>query len=149
MDASFAQSDRLRITLLGGFHLCQGDETIGTEHFRLRKARDLVKLLALAPDHRLHNEQVMELLSPGSDPDAAANSLHQTLHSARKVLEALHPACHLRFENEWICLQPEMKLWVDVEAFDQAAQAAGRTENPALSLEAIQQYTGELLPEDR
>ena len=48
----------------------------------------LVKLLALAPGHRLHREQVMAVLWPGRPPPAAANNLHQVLHVARAHLDA-------------------------------------------------------------
>jgi hypothetical protein len=53
----------------------------------LNKATALVKLLALAPHHSHHREQVMETLWPELDPKAAANNLYRTLHAARRVLE--------------------------------------------------------------
>src|SRR5262245_53875725 len=46
----------LRIRLLGQFQVAIGPEVIPEEAWRLRKARSLVKLLALAPGHRLHRE---------------------------------------------------------------------------------------------
>jgi len=51
-----------------------GSRSIGEEEWRLRKAASLIKLLALAPGHRLHREQAMELLWSGLDPVAAASS---------------------------------------------------------------------------
>jgi hypothetical protein len=52
-----ADQPRPRLTLLGGF----GAEAAGTpvpdSARRLRKAKELVKLLALADGHRLHREQ--------------------------------------------------------------------------------------------
>ena len=46
----------------------------------------LVKLLALAPGHRLASEQLMEMLWPELDPSSAANRFHQTLYEARRIL---------------------------------------------------------------
>jgi DNA-binding SARP family transcriptional activator len=43
--------------------------------WRLRKARSVVKLLALTPGHRLHREHVIEALWPDRDPTAAFNNL--------------------------------------------------------------------------
>jgi DNA-binding SARP family transcriptional activator len=77
----------LWIELLGTFRVRVGDEVMAAEVWRRRKVRSLVKLLALAPGYRLHREQVMELLWPDADPQAALNSLHQTLYLARRILE--------------------------------------------------------------
>ena len=46
-------------------------------------------------------------------------------------------------------LCPEGQLWVDVEAFEQAANTARRFLNPAASEAALELYAGELLPADR
>jgi DNA-binding SARP family transcriptional activator len=58
----------VRIRLLGGFSVSIGSRTIEESAWRLRKAASLVKVLALASGHRLHREQVMELLWPDSNP---------------------------------------------------------------------------------
>src|SRR5512146_2852024 len=77
----------LRIQLLGEFVVWVGGERIPTEQWKSRRARNLVKLLALAPGHRLHRDQISEILWPGSDPSAATNNFHQSLYAARRVLE--------------------------------------------------------------
>ncbi|HEV2093887.1 MAG TPA: hypothetical protein VGR18_12055 [Rubrobacter sp.] len=73
--------------MLGRFEVAVGPRVVGEEGWRLRKAASLVKLLGLAPYHRLHREQVMELLWPDLSPSSAANNLHQTLHAARRTLQ--------------------------------------------------------------
>jgi hypothetical protein len=50
--------EAIRIRLLGGFELTVGARTIEEGAWRLRKAANLVKLLALAAGNRLHREQV-------------------------------------------------------------------------------------------
>ena len=40
--------------MLGGFRVSVGSRTITKDAWRLRKAAALVKLLALAPGHRMH-----------------------------------------------------------------------------------------------
>jgi DNA-binding SARP family transcriptional activator len=129
----------------------------------LRKARSLVKLLALAPGHRLHREQVMETLWPDSGIRKASNNLHQILHAVRRTLEpaalATAPASgsaasassgYLLLRDEQVTLCPDSPLWVDVEAFEQtAATARHATLEPAAFQAAIDLYAGELLPEDR
>src|ERR687886_1677557 len=78
----------LRIRLLGGFWVSVGAKrTIEEQDWRLKKAAGLVKLLALAPRHQLHREQVMDCLWPELDASKAANNLRYTLHNARRTLE--------------------------------------------------------------
>jgi hypothetical protein len=45
----FAEGDVLRLYLLGGFHALFGSHDTATGTWKLRRARSLVKLLALAP----------------------------------------------------------------------------------------------------
>ena len=77
----------VRIHLLGAFAVAVDGELVPESAWRLRKAKTLVKLLALAPGHRLHREQVMAVLWPDRAPEAAANNLHQVLHVARRQLD--------------------------------------------------------------
>jgi len=69
-----------RVRLLGSFSVSVGLRTIEEGQWHLRKAASLVKLLALAPEHRLYREQVMELLWPDLAPKAAANNFHYALY---------------------------------------------------------------------
>ena len=109
--------------------------------WRLRKGRELVKLLALAPDHRLHREQLMDALWPERDPAAAANNLHQVVHAARRALGA--DAISLRDE------QLTLHARVDVDEFERAAAHARRAGSPTAVRAALSLYAGELLPENR
>jgi predicted ATPase/DNA-binding SARP family transcriptional activator/predicted negative regulator of RcsB-dependent stress response len=139
----------LHITLLGGFLIHQGEQTFGAEHFHLRKGCDLVKLLAIAPRHRLPREEVLEWLWPDGDPKSSANSLNQALRSARQVLEGFQPAVYVCNEDGLLELASDEVLWVDVEAFETAAAQARKSQDIALYRAALELYTGELLPEDR
>ena len=82
-----AGSGAVCVWLLGRFEVSIGSRVIREDEWRLRKAASLIKLLALAPGHRLHRELVMDLLWPELSPKAAANNLHRTLHVARRTLE--------------------------------------------------------------
>src|SRR5829696_7406364 len=80
-------AETVRVYMLGGFSVLVGTRTIAEGEWRLRKAASLLKLLALAPSHRLHRERVMDLLWPKLNAKAAANNLRYVLHNARKTLE--------------------------------------------------------------
>jgi predicted ATPase/DNA-binding SARP family transcriptional activator/DNA-binding CsgD family transcriptional regulator len=146
--------ETLRIWLLGGFRVSVGSRSIGEQEWHLRKAQSLLKLLALAPGHRLHREQAMELVWPDLHPEAALNNLHYALHVARRTLDPSAPASsaasrYLHLRGEQLVLCPDSLLWVDVEAFEEAAATARHALEPAAFRAAIDLYSGELLPEDR
>jgi DNA-binding SARP family transcriptional activator len=142
----------VRIGLLGRFSVSVGDRKLEESAWRLRKAASLVKVLALAPGHRLHRERVMDLLWPDLGLGAASNNLRQALHVARRTLHpdpAIASSRYLSLRGEQLVLCPEERLWVDVEAFEEAARAARRERVPAAYQAALDLYAGELLPEDR
>ena len=117
----------------------------------LRKAASLVKLLALAPSHHLHREQAMDLLWPDQGRRAAANNLSQALHAARLALgpdDAKAASGYLASQGEQLLLCPGAELWVDVEAFEEAAATARRSCDTAAFRAALNLYAGELLPRD-
>jgi len=141
----------VRIGLLGGFSVTVGNRKVDESTWRLRKAASLIKLLALAPGHRLHRERAMDLLWPDLGLRAASNNLRQTLHIARRTL---HPdpqiaSRYLSLRGEQLLMCPEGQLWVDVDAFEEAADTARRSTDAAAYRVAIELYSGELLPEDR
>jgi predicted ATPase/DNA-binding SARP family transcriptional activator/DNA-binding CsgD family transcriptional regulator len=144
-------AETVRIRLLGGFRVSVGDRTVRRDSWRMRKAASLVKLLALASGHHLHREQAMETLWPGLGRRAASNNLRQALHAARRTLDPdlIGGSRYLASEGESLVLCPEGRLWVDSEAFEEAARNAHRSREPAAYEVALDLYAGELLPGDR
>jgi predicted ATPase/DNA-binding SARP family transcriptional activator len=141
------------IRLLGGFGLLVDDSVVPIGTWRLRKARDVVKLLALAPGHRRHRDQVIEALWPERDTDSGLNNLHQALHIARRGLASAGSSGRgrLRVREEWVELCPDEDIRVDVEEFEAAATAADAdgSIDPRPRQAALALYPGDLLPEDR
>src|ERR687889_468905 len=110
----------MRVWLLGGFQVSVGARRIEQSEWRLKKASALVKLLALAPGHRLHREQVMDLLWPDLGKKAASNNLRQVLHAARNALDPAQGSRYLSSQDELLMLCPKGDLLVDVEVFEEA-----------------------------
>ena len=141
----------LDIRLLGGFAVQVDGTDVPEDAWRLRKARALVKLLALAPERRLHREQVVELLWPDrDDARAAANNLHQALYAARRALERPAPTAR----RSWRCATTSSSLDGDRGSTSAAFEARDRrgarpTASRAAYEAALALYAGELLPEDR
>ena len=127
----------LRIWLLGGFRAAVDGTPVAEGAWRRNKAKALVKLLALARGKRLHREQLMDVLWPDLAPEAAAANLRKAVYFAR---QALAPE-HLALRDEMLRLEAA-HLWVDVDAFERAAEAGDLRA-------AVELYGGDLLPEDR
>src|SRR3954466_12634895 len=129
------------LTLLGGFAASVDGVGVPDSAWRLKKAREIVKLLALASGNRLHREVAMDVLWPQLAPSAAANNLNQAVHVARR---ALGPET-IALRDEVLSLAAE----VDVEILERAAEAARRLRTGSAYSAALALYRGELLPENR
>ena len=150
-DARVGRSETVRVWLLGGFRVSVGNHIVQEGAWRLRKAAALVKLLVLTPGHHLHRERAMDLLWPDHGRRAAANNLSQALHAARRALgpdDAQAASSCLASQGEQLVLCPGGELWLDVEAFEEAAATARRSREPAAYRAALNVYAGELLPRD-
>ncbi len=104
------------LNLLGGFTASVDGVDVRDSAWRLKKARELVKLLALASGNRLHREVAMDVLWPHLAPSAAANNLNQAVHVARRALGSET----IRLRDEVLSLIAD----VDVELFEHAAAEA-------------------------
>ena len=132
---------KVSVTLLGGFGAEVDGVPVPDSAWRLRKAKELVKLLALADGHHLHREQAMDALWPDRDLAAAANNLNQAVHAARRALGAEA----IELQDGLLRLDADL----DVEAFERAATDARRDRTAAACERALALYGGELLPENR
>ncbi len=141
----------LCIGLLGAFSISVGDSVIADDAWRLRKAKTLIKLLALAPEHRLHVDQAIELLWAGRDPDSARNNLHQAIFAARRALDSigLDGSRYLELREELILLSPEDPVRIDAVAFEELAAMAREQGEPGAYRSALEGFDAELLPADR
>jgi DNA-binding SARP family transcriptional activator len=133
---------RLRIELLGKFRVTVGDTVVAPEAWRRERGAALVKLLAIAPGHRLHREQAMDAFWPELDRDAAGANLRKAVHFARKAL-GVHELLEL---DEVVAIAPAAELAIDADEFAAAAKSA---RDPAACARAADLYGGELLPDDR
>jgi DNA-binding SARP family transcriptional activator len=110
-----------------------------------------VRLLALAPHHRLEREHIIDRLWPHMRPQDGANNLHKALYVARHILEPdLVPrraSSYLQLRHDLLLLEAPGGLWIDVEAFLAAARAAHERRTPQAYQEALRLYTGDLVLE--
>lgn len=144
------QPPGLRLRLLGGFQAIARGQPVPAAAWGRPKAASLVKLLALAPGRRLTRDQVLDLLWPDLEPQAAANNLHQALHHARHAVRPADlPIQVVQLRNGVVAIPVNEAIEVDVEAFERAAAAARGAGDIESHEAAIEWYGGDLLPEDR
>jgi DNA-binding SARP family transcriptional activator len=134
------------ITVLGGFHVIVDGIVTATRGWARRRAAALVKILALAPGHRLHREQAVDLLWPDEPPHRSAPRLHTAAHYARRAI-GRQDAVVLR--DEGVLLFPGATIVVDAVRFEELARVAIRDNDAVAAREALGWYHGELLPGDR
>jgi DNA-binding SARP family transcriptional activator len=135
----------LAIELLGRSTVSVDGEQVSSDSWRSRRAADVVKLLALAPDHRIHRLQVMEALWPESEPEASGANLRKALHFARLALADERAILN---EHGVLVLAPEARVDTDVERFEAASKRALETGDAAICRDAADLYRGDLLPND-
>lgn len=142
----------LRLELLGGFRVERAGVGRPVAGWQRRTAKTLTKLLATDPRHRLHREQVLEILWPDAEIDSALNSFGKALHAARRALEPeLLPresSAYLPLTDSMVALDRQ-RVWIDADHFESLAESALRQGDIAGYECALAAYGGELLPEDR
>ena len=143
---------QLRVELLGGFRVERAGIARPASGWQRRTAKTLTKLLATHPCHRLHREQVLEILWPDVELESALNSFGKALHAARRALEPeLLPresSAYLPLTDSMVALDTQ-RVWIDADHFEHLAESALRRRDVAAYESALAAYGGELLPEDR
>jgi DNA-binding SARP family transcriptional activator len=133
-----APTAALRIHLLGRFEVLRDGVPLPPQAWRRRRPADLLKLIALAPNHRLSRDQAIDTLWPDKEPSAGANNLHRALYDLRLVLGGRY----VELQGAFLVLSAPAS--VDVDAFEAAVTAGGAEAHRV----AVALYHGDLAPED-
>lgn len=124
---------------------------------------ELFKILLSAEQHRLHREQVQELLWPSSSREQAANSFGKTLYLLRRALEpdlaAKATSAYVALEQDILFLIP-LSTEIDADLFEaQARQVQVHIQSGGAKAEVgpdlfdeldtvLALYGGDYLPDD-
>lgn len=139
------QHPTVHIQLLGEFRVEIDGRSVGLPTHQ-RRAGELVKLLAIAPAHRMSREDVVEALWPHLDATAAFANLHKAASQARAAL-GMKDAIVLSGGS--VHLWPEASVRTDAEQFEHdAAQALENGDRERCAAVASSHGAG-LLPDDR
>src|SRR5207245_7424669 len=117
----------LDVSTLGRFKLHRDSSILSGGNWNRRKVCDLFKLLLSAEQHRLHREQIQEILWPTSTSEQAANSFGKTLYLLRRALEPDLAAgkgsssIYVLLDHDTLLLVPE-SMKIDADIFESAAK---------------------------
>lgn len=144
--------DKLFIYLLGNFSVWLGTKQITEEAFERRKARQLLKLLALQSDFRLHRDRVLDLLWPELPLESASSQLHKAVHQIRRALATTNPTTSpeklLEVKDGELRLYAPGGVTTDVQLFTSLSKQALNTQKLPELERAAAEYRGDLLPSD-
>jgi DNA-binding SARP family transcriptional activator len=145
----------LAVYCLGAFRVFQNDQPI--EGWPSSKSQSLFKYLITHREHPVAKEVLMDRFWLEAAPEAARNNLNVAIHGLRRALREGHPGfSHVLFQNDAYLLNPELRIWVDVEEFGQHFRTGQRLEQAKELAQAVLEYRaaealyqGEFLEEDR
>ncbi len=146
-------SGTLEIRLFGSFRVLVDGRPVDDGAWGRRKSKTLLKLLALTPNREMHREQLAELLWPEAEPGVAQNNLHKTIHAARRALQPDlkegRGSLYLSNIEDRLALTAPSTLWIDAAEFERLGAAALAGSDSAALEQALELYSGVLLPDDR
>ncbi|MCI0709255.1 MAG: AAA family ATPase, partial [Chloroflexi bacterium] len=148
-----AEVPPLKVYTLGRLEVYRGEEHIDESSWKWRKAKDMLLLLLLAPNHRMLKEKVLEWLWPEQEPARASNNLHRTLFVLRRILqpdlEKAADSHYIWFEENCLILNSDAIAFIDFIEFERLIQWGYRQGNNLHHFEdAYALYRGEFLPDD-
>jgi len=144
----------LTVRCLGPLRVSRGTAIWGAP--AARRARSVLEYLVLHRDRPVPKEVLMDHFWPEATPAAARNSLNVAIHGLRRFLRE-HDGCsgHVVFRNHSYLLDPDLRMWVDLDEFHARLAAArrcrrwGREDEELAELEAAEALgTGDLFEDD-
>lgn len=144
-------SPPLAIYLLGQFAVDVRGHSVPETAIKGRKARSLLKLVALQRQARITRDRAMDVLWPQLDESAAASQLYKALHHIRNafVQGSQETDAWIEITDELIRLVPPGGVVIDVHRFEEMARSGLRNRRIQDMEQAVSLYAGDLLPMDR
>jgi DNA-binding SARP family transcriptional activator len=129
----------VHVYLFGKFQVRKGQQILNG--FDARKAQELFCYLLLYQDRPHPREALADLLWSDSRADRPNRCLRKALWQLRAALDSeSEPLSErvLRVEPDWIQLDPEAGLWLDVAVFEQAFKRIRGLQGRELDLQAVE-----------
>src|SRR6266487_451744 len=143
----------IRIYLFGKFCVRHNEQVL--DGFDARKVQELFCYLLLHRDHSFPRETLASLLWPDTTTTQSKKNLRQTLWQLQSALGSHNGRVNGRIllvEQDWVQLNSEADIWLDVAVFEQVYNLVQKTPGQELNgsqaqllQESVQFYQGPLL----
>ncbi len=112
--------------LLGAFRVTVNDRPI--EKWPKGKGQAVFKYLLTHRDRPMPRDVLTETFWPEAEPEAARNRINVAVHSLRQALKSVTDVTVIVYEAGAYGLNPDLRLWLDVEEFERHVQGGRRLE---------------------
>ncbi len=121
------------------------------------KGKSIFQYLVTHRERPIVKEILMDLFWPEATPDAARNNLNVAIYGLRQALRKVQPSfSHLLFQDDAYLFNPNLKIWLDYEAFTELLNIARSLERDGNLDGALYKYCaaeamyhGEFMEEER
>jgi DNA-binding SARP family transcriptional activator len=124
--------------LLGTFRVTVNDCPI--EKWPTGKGQAVFKYLLTHRDRPTPRDVLTETFWPEAEPEAARNRINVAVHSLRQALKSVTAVAVIVYEAGAYGLNPDLRLWLDLEEFERRVQAGRRLEATGQLKAAIAEY---------
>ncbi len=142
----------LRLFCFGAFEVYLDTHRLSQR--RTGKGPAILKYLAARPRHPVQRDVLLEALWPNTEPQVANNRLKAAIHHLRQTFGE-RPYDYVIFRDGCYLLNPDLRVWTDIEAFEshwrqgRRLERAGQMEAAVpFYVEAEALYRGDYLTED-
>jgi TolB-like protein/two-component SAPR family response regulator/Tfp pilus assembly protein PilF len=155
-----AFSPKLTIRLLGRFEVLRDEAPIPQDAWGRRKTETLLKILLIEPGRIFSQDQLVEILFEGEDPQRAVRNLHGRVSQLRRALEPdLKRGVDSTFvvrKGQGYFFNVDSPCWIDTAEFrrrldrgEEHQRSGDHLKGVEAYEEAIRLYRGEFLEADR
>ncbi len=145
----------LRIHVLGPFSVLRDGAPIAPSAWGSQQTRTVLKVLLARRGRVILADQLLEILWPDEDPDAARGRLHVRISQLRRALHPDQRSAFVRTAEGGYTFNPDAGCWIDAVEFEARARAGRRHQENGALVEAIGAYEaaralyrGDFLEED-
>jgi DNA-binding SARP family transcriptional activator len=145
----------LCIRLLGPFEVLRGGQPLSGSEWRSQQTRAILKVLVSRHGHVVTADQLLDLLWPDEEPEAARRRLHVRVSQLRRALDPDDATAYVLTVEEGYTFNPAADCWIDAWEFEgqtgrgRRCQEAGDREQAIAAYEMARSlYRGDLLEED-
>ncbi|GAB6098780.1 hypothetical protein JCM16358_06590 [Halanaerocella petrolearia] len=146
----------LKITALGEFKIYRGQEEVGPQEWKRRKAKELFKILLVKKGEFISRDKICRLLWPNKELKIAKRNFYVALSRLNKVLEPNRSKGDDTFfiinDNSSYRLNDSITCFYDVEVFEELIEIGKDTNNESIKInyykQALKLYQGQFLEQN-